>query len=210
MTYDFDLIKNHYEHLTPYILEAYNKVKCRWTDPYSSGINWPKMFSPIEEVTWGCIRSFGRAPLYPQYPVGRYFTDFGNPAVKIAIECDGKEWHLDKSKDMLRDRELKKLGWIVYRINGADCNRIYQQFEELKEYNDYTKDEKYYILQEYFSTTVEGLIRAIGIFHFDYEAYMHKEELKLAYKCLRERISINDDVLDELFHQKMLSQEESF
>jgi hypothetical protein len=31
--------------------------------------------------------------LYPQYPVGRYFVDFGNPVHKVAIECDGARWH---------------------------------------------------------------------------------------------------------------------
>jgi very-short-patch-repair endonuclease len=40
---------------------------------------------------------------------------------KVAIECDGKHYHTDKSKDQARDRQLESLGWIVYRIDGADC-----------------------------------------------------------------------------------------
>jgi len=205
MTYDFEQIRKHYDFLTPYIEQAYKRRPCRWTDPYSPHIDWPKMFSPIEMVTWGCLRSFGRAPLYPQYPVGRYFTDFGHPAAKIALECDGKEWHKDKEKDFNRDVEFKNMGWIVYRISGADCNRVYEPFEELREDNDYTPEEKYGILKEYFTTTVDGLIRAIAIFHFGFISYMHREELQIAYRCLKERISINDDILDMIYEEKMLS-----
>lgn len=207
MLYNFDKIKSHYQILTPYIMQAYARKHCRWTDPYSPHIDWPSMFTPIEMATWGCLRSFGRAPMYPQYPVGRYFADFGHPGAKIALECDGKQWHQDKAKDLYRDMEFKKMGWIVYRISGADCNRIYEQFEELRESNDYTPEEKYNILYEYFTTTVDGLIRAIAIFHFGFISYMHYDEIQIAYKCLKERISINDEVLDELFHEKMFDRE---
>jgi hypothetical protein len=59
--------------------------------------------------------------MYPQYPVGRYFVDFANPAAKVAIECDGKRWHTDKERDAQRQGEIEALGWVVYRISGRDC-----------------------------------------------------------------------------------------
>lgn len=82
--------------------------------------------TPIERWLWSDIRTVG-AVLYPQYPVGRFFVDFGNPVVRVAIECDGAAYHQDKEKDAKRDAELQRLGWAVYRITGKDCGT---QFNE--------------------------------------------------------------------------------
>ena len=192
-------------HATAEIFEVAKKDKCRWSDPYSIGIEWQEMYSPIEYHTWCCIRSFGKAPLYPQYPVGRYFSDFGNPVVKVALECDGREWHQDKEKDLRRDTEFKKLGWSVYRVPGVDCFRIYEEYEALKEENDFTDQDKYYILQNWYSDTVEGVIKAIAIFYFDYNFCLHEKEMELAFNCLKARISIDNGELDNLMHTKYLN-----
>jgi hypothetical protein len=77
-------------------------------------------FTPIEYWLWADIRLVD-AVLYPQYPVGRFFVDFGNPAAKVAIECDGAAFHTDKVKDAARDAELNRLGWSVYRFPGWMC-----------------------------------------------------------------------------------------
>lgn len=76
--------------------------------------------TPIEEWLWTDIRANG-AVLYPQYPVGRFFVDFGNPVAKVAVECDGKAFHQDVEKDARRDRELRSMGWAVYRVPGWLC-----------------------------------------------------------------------------------------
>lgn len=76
--------------------------------------------SPIEEAFWGDIRMEG-VVLYPQYPVAGYFLDFAHPKVKVAIECDGQKWHMDRLKDRQRDAELHNLGWTVYRLTGKQC-----------------------------------------------------------------------------------------
>lgn len=81
--------------------------------PYDLGIDW--QFSPIEDNVWAAIRYLG-LPLYPQYPVGRFFVDFGDPKRKIAVEVDSIRWHKDKAKDSRRDDEIRKLGWRVIRI----------------------------------------------------------------------------------------------
>ena len=39
---------------------------------------------------------------------------------KIALECDGKEFH-DAAKDRSRDAELGKMGWRVFRVTGSEC-----------------------------------------------------------------------------------------
>lgn len=202
MSYPFEKIKNHYEDHLWKIFKASEKVKYRWTNPYTDELRWEEMFTPIEESTWNSIRSFGKCPLYPQYPVRKYFVDFGNPVVKVALECDGLLYHADKRKDQVRDKVLLDAGWVVYRVGGADCNRVFDKIEELKEYNDYTDEEKYQILDEWYSTTVDGVIRAIAIFHMGLkEHFYHEQEVDLAFKCLTKRISIDDDMLAEVYER---------
>ena len=90
-------------------------------DPYawcavSSGIS----LTPIEAAIWHSIRA-ENVVMYPQFPVGRFFVDFGNPVARVAIECDGKRWHIDALRDAFRQREIEAMGWSVYRITGRDC-----------------------------------------------------------------------------------------
>lgn len=88
-------------------------------DPYAweeAGI----VLTPIEAGLWHDIRAESLV-LYPQYPVGRFFVDFGNPVWKVAIECDGKRWHTDHERDQRRQAEIEAMGWRVYRIGGAAC-----------------------------------------------------------------------------------------
>lgn len=77
-------------------------------------------FTPIENWLWADIRQCG-AVLWPQYPVLNFFVDFANPVAKVAIECDGAAYHLDKAKDAARDKHLTDAGWTVYRISGQHC-----------------------------------------------------------------------------------------
>lgn len=50
-------------------------------DPYE--VDWIRLFTPIEFALWHDIRN-ANAVLYPQYPVGRYLVDFGNPVAQVA------------------------------------------------------------------------------------------------------------------------------
>lgn len=115
---DWQRIRAFYEWAAPIILSG---PACEWAiDAYAweecGGIN----MTPIETWLWSDIRS-ANAILYPQYPVSRFFVDFGNPVAKVAIECDGHEYHLDRGKDHDRDLELGDLGWTVYRVPGHVC-----------------------------------------------------------------------------------------
>jgi hypothetical protein len=87
-------------------------------DPYAIA-DWVRIFTPIEYDAWGEIRSRG-IPLWPQLPVGKFFVDFGNPVKRIALECDGKEFH-DARRDALRDAALLDMGWRVFRVTGSQC-----------------------------------------------------------------------------------------
>lgn len=114
---NWDALRKHYaRHDGEIRAEAANE----WAiDPYE----WDRgimTMTPIEQWLWHDIRSED-AVFYPQYPIGRHFVDFANPATKVAIECDGAQWHTDAAKDALRDEELRAAGWTVYRITGRDC-----------------------------------------------------------------------------------------
>ncbi len=88
-------------------------------DPYA----WDRgiiTLTPIECWLWHDIRAVD-VVLYPQYPVFDFFVDFANPKAKVAIECDGQDYHLDKAKDDARDLRLSRAGWKTYRISGKDC-----------------------------------------------------------------------------------------
>lgn len=181
-------IRSHYEYLTPLILKHSDKYKQRWVSPYCA-IQWAELFSPIEESTWQSIRSFGKAPFYPQYPVNNYFIDFGNPKVKVGIECDGKEWHTDRERDRKRDVDLLNEGWMIFRISGSDCNRVIPEYHHRFDYDNRECDVADVLRQFY--KTVDGLIKAISIFYFNHQDYSFFEiETRLAYECLLRYTSV--------------------
>lgn len=76
-------------------------------------------FTPIELDMWCSIRALG-LPFWPQFPVGRFFVDFGDPVWRIALECDGAKFH-NAERDAARDAEVKALGWKVIRFPGWQC-----------------------------------------------------------------------------------------
>lgn len=198
----YDQIRLHYEWLTPQIIERSERHPRTWISPYCD-IDWMTIFSPIEDMTWQAIRCFGAAPFYPQYPVDRFFVDFGNPALKIAIECDGHDYHLDKEKDNKRDERLFELGWKVYRIPGKDCVRpVNQEYYDL----DYLPIECWKgVLSEFYYNTIEGLIKALAVEYFGYTVYMQSEECDekwIVEDCLYNRRSSRQIYLEAERHKK--------
>nr|WP_279091359.1 DUF559 domain-containing protein [Comamonas thiooxydans] len=122
-TNDWKRVREHYAALTPRILaEASNE----WaTDAYAwenAGIR----MTPIESWLWADIRD-ANVVMYPQYPVNGVFVDFANPRAKVAIECDGRDYHLDKAKDRARDDALAAVGWTVYRLTGSECRQDFNE-----------------------------------------------------------------------------------
>ena len=122
----WNALRRFYKSAMTEILESGEK---HWgIDPYE--IDWMRIFTPIEAALWHDIRA-ANLVMYPQFPVLNFFVDFGNPASRVAIECDGAAWHLDKSKDAIRDEKLRAVGWTVYRITGKDC---------ITDFNEETKE----------------------------------------------------------------------
>lgn len=155
---NFDMflrIRETYARLLPEWIAAYQKTGDMRQDPYF--MDWE--FSPIESYVWGDIRSMG-LPFYPQIPVLNYFIDFGCPFLKIGIECDGKAWH-DSELDKARDVRLAKQGWMIFRIEGHECVRTVEPWMESEE------EERAELVDKYFMTTSEGILRAIKRRYFE-------------------------------------------
>ena len=151
----FDLIRRIYREQDEDI-RKYNGMVC----PYF--LDWMCAFTPIEELAWCCIRDWWRKlQMFPQYPVGRYFIDFGDPIRRIGLECDGKQWH-DTAKDTARDAELLEIGWQIYRVTGAECYRDVRDPGEL-EYDGYevSKDDRH----RWYMMSVDGLLESIAVYH---------------------------------------------
>ena len=90
--------------------------------PYVIQMN--KCESPIERRMLKSLWMNGYNPL-AQYKVGYYRLDFALLRYKIAIECDGKQWHSSpkqKAHDRKRDAYLRSRGWKVLRFSGSSIN----------------------------------------------------------------------------------------
>lgn len=163
----FDAIEAHYNSVMPAWMEDYQNTGNMIQDPYE--LDLTSYMTPIESVTWNAIR-YTDLPFYPQFPVLGFFLDFANPFKKIAIECDGKQWH-DKEKDKRRDAHLYYAGWTVYRIEGWKCNKVmdepWEVFHQAKADGEPADDEiKEQYINEWMNKTCDGIVTAIGIHHF--------------------------------------------
>lgn len=155
----WEAIRLLYSELTPMILDGER------LSPYY--LDWCRLMTPIEFDAWQTIRRVG-VPMWPQYPVGHVFVDFGDPVKKIAVECDGKQWHI-KEKDAKRDLMLTALGWKVFRIPGCECYKTAFDSYELKEkYNDGAISECEYehAVSDWATTTSDGVICGIGLRYY--------------------------------------------
>jgi len=184
-------IKKHYEILTPKI---YLTNQNRWVSPYGWITNWPEIMTPIEFQTWQAIRCYGQIPIYPQYPIGKYFADFANPNLGIVIECDGKEFHQDKEKDFKRDTELFKLGYIVYRVSGSDCMKLpSDDYYNVTGFDD--ERTRIGVLEEFYKKTMEGLLASLAWFYLFKKPYYHGvDERDLMIECLNNHVSLKEEV----------------
>lgn len=81
------------------------------------------LFSPIEEFLHEALKRNKLDHLTQrEYAIGPYKIDFAIPVVKLAIECDGAEYHRENQeqldRDQRRDKYLARKGWRTLRIEG--------------------------------------------------------------------------------------------
>lgn len=153
------------------IIALHKKKPGLWYDSYP--FDWVSVFTPIEMDAWCLIRGKGGMVLYPQYPVLNYRLDFGNPALKIGFECDGKDFH-DINRDYDRDQRLWEAGWRIFRCTGSELHRT-MEYPEYDEYDD--NWEKHLAdLCAYYHTTAEGVLDAIRAYYFRPDEFRRMHE----------------------------------
>jgi len=84
-----------------------------------------KTESPIERRLYDALLSRGHY-IVTQYPMGRYRIDIAFPQYKLAVECDGRQFHSTKEameRDRRKDNYLRSNGWTVIRISGRTINK---------------------------------------------------------------------------------------
>ena len=62
-----------------------------------------------------------------QYQIGPYQLDFAFPDLKIDLEIDGDQHHLDKrvvESDKRRNIYLENLGWTIVRVKWSEYKRL--------------------------------------------------------------------------------------
>lgn len=98
-----------------------------------------KFQSPWEKKFFEVLISNGYAPV-AQEPAGPYFIDIALKAgsYKLAIEVDGQYWHTNLSgnrleRDLVRDHNLRKMGWDVIRFWVHDLKYDLQKCLEVVE-----------------------------------------------------------------------------
>jgi len=138
-----------------------------------------RYFTPIEHFVYDLTRINRTIQLHPQYPVGKYILDFGNPYFKIGVECDGKEFH-NFEKDHNRDLDLyNNYGWKIYRIKGVECYSKYKnkyRFEsDFFEHNNEIDNEEKFLFYDYFyNNMAEGILMAISHYYLNEHSYMDR------------------------------------
>jgi very-short-patch-repair endonuclease len=82
--------------------------------------------SELEDMLATIIRKSGLPRPRYQYPIalgfGPVHLDAAYPDARLAIECDGYAWHMDRvafERDRQRDMELQALGWRVLRFTWS-------------------------------------------------------------------------------------------
>ncbi len=176
------VIRKAYELQLPHIMAARKKRPLGKISPYF--VDWD--FTPIEAYAWCDIRELG-LPLYPQYPVGRYFIDFADPYLKIGVELDGAAYH-SVEQDEPRDADLWSQGWRIFRIPGCDSlpsnSRPFNDMcsEEERNYPDYAQQTAATWIQD----KSEGFFWALKMFYYMREPFAQRH-IDAIYKALSVR-----------------------
>jgi very-short-patch-repair endonuclease len=176
----WNALRKLYEYHTPEIIERSKEDITAMIDPYL--VNWK--FSPIEDIAWGYIRDYG-LPLYPQYPLGRFFIDFACPYLRLGVELDGKQYH-NAEKDKKRDEWMAAQGWQVFRVPGRECYVKHKDFHEIREMSSYgaCESEIHGELQRFFMETAEGVFKALEIMYFSQDGRLSSPYYRLAQESL--------------------------
>lgn len=179
---------DYYKVMEPLIIQGRGRF-----DIYDLGDSIIRRMTPIEKEFFMDTRIIGNCQLFPQYPVGKYFLDFGNPFHKIGVECDGKDFH-DRDKDRDRDKDIYlSHGWIIFRLGGDACYRGFENEqdkvqEKIIDELRYNPEASYHDLEirhlvNYMEGYGDALIRVLRYAYF--ENRTHSKELRAEFEMER-------------------------
>jgi len=134
MSIDFKRIKLEYE-------REFSDQSKKGSDHLSFHVeDWPNVLNEIQIEIFREIKSVGVC-LYPFYPIGDSFINFGNPFSKIGLEIIYKDYIQEKENKI---NEFKKKGWKVYKINTNHDRSTLEELFKRKYKRDLENDEDYF------------------------------------------------------------------
>jgi very-short-patch-repair endonuclease len=95
-------------------------IRLEKTYPVTVDQERQKCESPIELRLYDAL-SINGYYVKTQVPCGKYRIDLALPTYKIAIECDGHQYHStpeQKAHDRRKNAYLRQQGWKVLRFSG--------------------------------------------------------------------------------------------
>ena len=108
-----------------YLRENPDKVPYK-LNHYSKGRSYAEEY-------WKVVLDTNNILYKEQYQIGPYQLDFAFPDIKIDLEIDGDQHHLDKrvvESDKRRNLYLEELGWKIIRVKWSE----YKKLTDKKEY----------------------------------------------------------------------------
>lgn len=158
-TEPFDCVVKIHDSLLPYIsseIIAFTKSNLLTLTKHGRDIKWHSIIpkSPIEIIMGEALMDAGIITI-PQYQAfdnnHKYKIDYiidTNNGPKIAVECDGLQFHARSStyiKDRIRDRYLQKNGFYIMRFSSVEIfNNIQGCIKEVDEVFWKIKEDKLY------------------------------------------------------------------
>lgn len=103
--------------------------------------------SPLERMLYYELRYTYKDQIVPQHPLGPYWIDFAIPKYKLALECDGFQYHSSEKArlhDRNRDAYMKRVGWKVMRFTYKDLckENIAQSIQQIHDYTSKATQKK--------------------------------------------------------------------
>lgn len=112
------------------------------------GLSQGFISSQQEKVYVILKKEFSNIEFELEYPIKQsksnrhYYLDIAVPKYKIDIEYDGQRWHLNKDKDAKRDDELRRKGWVIFRVNHYNFKEEISNIIKYINLNEVYKNER--------------------------------------------------------------------
>lgn len=119
-----------------------------------------------ERSLWSSIQMRPMA-MYPEFPVVRWFVDFGNPCLKIALEADSKTHH-ERSRDTTRDEILLEFGWKTFRVSHEENfpDDVHEPSNILTMMTEGNESDALDAMERWMMHTSDGVVEAVNFFYF--------------------------------------------